>query len=83
MIMEHVQIQQFDVVTATFRPARTIDLREGARSWVGRRLAWQAVGVIEDGAYAEQQMMMPLQDHGPHLSWVPASDLVDIVPASH
>ena len=77
-------LERFDVVTATFQPQRTDDLKPHARAWVGVRMRWMAAWEIdaEDGGpYAGQMAMTP---HEPTpaglepLGWAPLCDLIDV-----
>lgn len=74
------QINSFDVITATFQPRRTDDLKPHVRDWIGVRLRWCAAWEIDKGSYAGQMAMMPhevplgLKPIG----WVPLCDLSDI-----
>ena len=77
-------MEQFDTMTAVFKPARTDDLKPEARAFVGQRIKWCAGWLIEDGAYAGQFAMIP---HGPNSftgwvpGWVPECDLAEIAGA--
>lgn len=74
------QINSFDLITATFQPDRTDDLKPHARNWIGVRLRWCAAWEIDKGLYAGQMAMM--LDETPlglkPIGWVPLCDLSDI-----
>lgn len=67
-----------DVVTATFSPRRTSDLRPGVSAHIGWRGQWRAEFWLDDGQYAEQFAMSPVGDDAPQLPWVPECDLSDV-----
>lgn len=67
-------VQRFDRILATFQPTRADDLHNGAREYVGWRGAWEAQWVIEDGPYAGQWAMLPV-DRSVSFGWVPLADL--------
>jgi hypothetical protein len=76
---------QYDIVDATFSPARTDDLKPGMERWVGRRSLWEALwvngeeeaypGQLAFGAAPELLRKGELVPPHPYL-WVPACDLV-------
>lgn len=73
---------RFDLVTATFSPKKTDDLKPGVADWIERWLVWQASWVIDDGPYEGQMAFLPHADpYSPreYLGWVPECDLKDIV----
>lgn len=75
-------MEQFDKVTASLRPKRIDDLRDGVDIWVGRTLTWQASYVIEDGQFQGEWAMSPVLDASaerPPFAWVPLSDLDDVM----
>jgi hypothetical protein len=77
---------QYDRVLATFQPVRTDDLQPGVAAWIGRRLPWCAVFVVESGPYEGQWAMGPLDgledgNRFPAAWWVPLCDLADVVGA--
>lgn len=67
--------KQFDVVYAEFRPTRENDLAPGAAEWIGRRMRWQAMYVIEYGPFMGDWLMMPTLPPFPPFAWAPSSDL--------
>ena len=69
-------MQQFDVVTATFKPKRSDDLREHARTMIGKTMQWMAGWEIEDGPYSAQYAMIPQRVSSELVGgWVPECDL--------
>lgn len=74
----------YSVVTATFNPLRTDDLREHAKAWVGVRTKWCAAWLIDakdSSQYVGQMAMIPheITSEGlPPLGWVPFCDLTDV-----
>ena len=71
-------VKRFDVITATFRPRRSDDLRYNSAEFVGREMQWQAAWLIEDGPYKNEWAMTPYKYTGnpqPHFAWVPSGDL--------
>jgi hypothetical protein len=68
-------MDQFDRVTATFRPARTDDLRPGVAACVGMTLEWEAVWPIEDGPHAGRWAMRPVAEGKWPFCWAPDCDL--------
>lgn len=77
-------LESFDVVTATFRPQRTDDLKPHTRNWVGVRMRWCAAWEIdaEDGGPYVGQMAMTPHDPTPAglepIGWVPLRDLANV-----
>lgn len=77
-------LERFEVVTATFRPQRTDDLKPHARAWIGVRMRWCAAWEIEaedGGPYVGQMAMIPqgpTPDGLDWLGWVPLCDLADV-----
>jgi hypothetical protein len=74
-------MEQFDIITATFQPVKTSDLKEGMQEWIGRKERWKAQWIVEDGSYAGDWAMIPIKDKEyrvhpefPYL-WVPLCDL--------
>lgn len=75
---------QFDEVDATFAPTRRDNLKPDVEDFIGRRLRWRAMWIIEDGPYEGQIAWMPVHAHefAPGVAWVPTEDLTDIGPDS-
>lgn len=74
--------QAFDVVRATFRPAKTDDLKPGVVEWFGWAGLWQCEGECPSGGpYAGQsRWSVDLREYGdssfrPPFSWTPFCDL--------
>lgn len=79
--MTNDDIEQFDKVTATFRPLRTDDLQPPeAAEWIGWRGEWLASWPVEDGPYKGQWAMAPMAPLGTYLpfAWTPFCDLADV-----
>jgi hypothetical protein len=74
-------MERYDVVTATFLPQRTDDLRPVAVAWIGVSADWMASWMIEEedgGAYVGQWAMTlygPTPAAPPWPGWVPLCDL--------
>jgi hypothetical protein len=78
---EPLELERFDIVTATFQPQRTDTLVDGAAEWIGRRLRWEAVWIIERASsYRGQWAMRPMVRETPPFGWAPFSDLADVEP---
>jgi hypothetical protein len=78
--------RQFDKVEATFRPRALDTLKPEAADWIGVRLEWQAVWVVDEedgGPYVGQMAWSPQWHHvdGGRFpaAWVPTEDLTEIV----
>ena len=72
-----VNMEQFEVIEAKFKPMRTDDLVPGAFEWVGRKTRWQAAWILEDGPYEGDWAMTPHGDDrlSAVFAWVPLRDL--------
>ena len=73
-----MHLQKHDLVIATFTPVVTTDIRPDARVAIGERGEFQALWIIEDGPYAGDWAMMPLDSKRFRCTWVPLCDLSDI-----
>lgn len=73
-------MEQFQTITAEYRPVRTEDLVPGAEEFIGQVAEWQAVWIIEDGPYAGQWAMAHRGDPGWPFAWVPLCDLRLVYP---
>lgn len=76
----------FERFIATFKPEHMDDLRLEARDWIGWRGVWEAVWLIDEGAFEGQYAcaVVPMQDKAPPADafvWVPSGDLVDLLAA--
>jgi len=74
-------IGAFAKVDATFKPRQRGDLKPDAVGYVGWRGTWEALWVVDGGAYAGQRAMGiydPIGQVGmsPPFVWVPLCDLV-------
>lgn len=76
---------QYDVITATFRPRYTDDLRFGAELSIGLTGEWQAVWIIEpgddeqhNGRYAGQWAMQYCGPDDWPFDWAPLCDLEEV-----
>jgi hypothetical protein len=69
-------MNQFDIITGTFRPKNLDTLKPSAVSFIGQTGHWHATGVIEDGQYAGQWMLEPYEwSVPPPFTWVPECDV--------
>lgn len=75
------QLQQFDVVSAVFKPQRTDDLKPEAMAMVGQRFTFIADFRIDEGFAYEGDWHMTLTREDSErtgIFWVPGCDLADI-----
>jgi hypothetical protein len=75
-------MNRYEKFVATFEPVRRDDLRDNAADWIGRRLTWQRMWLIEDGPYAGQWACSPYDGktfEPTPFSWVPECDLSNAV----
>lgn len=70
-------MKQFDRVRGTYDPLRTDDLAGYAVPEIGERWTWEALWIIEDGLYAGQWAMRPV-DAEPAFAWAPFCDLSNV-----
>lgn len=70
-------MDMLQVIEAKFMPRRTDDLIIGAEDWIGRKLEWQAIFIIESGTYENEWAMSPYGKHrfNTPFTWVPLGDL--------
>lgn len=73
-------LKQLDSFTAVYQPIRTDDLKPEAVPFIGDRLEWQAVWIIDRGEEYAGQWACAVRSPGPKFVWVPECDLVDIEP---
>lgn len=71
-----MNVQQFQKITATFKPIHIDTLRDECKQYIGQRLAFYAGWIIEEGRYAGQMAYIPL--HSDLFYWLPEEDLEDI-----
>lgn len=74
-------MEQFDKVSAVFEPKIRATLKPKCKSWIGKRMNWQAAWIVETGAYKGQWAMSHLpnvEDKEHFFGWVPEEDLVEI-----
>lgn len=76
--MKADEVMQFDQVLARFEPRRTDDLVPGAGELIGHQTYWQAVWEIEEGPYAGEWAMRPMDRRQYPFAWVPLGDLGDL-----
>lgn len=72
-------LEQFDRICAVFAPKRTDDLKPGVAAHIGRETEWEALWIIEEGAYAGQWAMAPRHGEGWPMAWAPLGDLTPVV----
>ena len=71
----------FDVITAEYRPKRTDNLIPGATDWIGRVSDWEALWIIDHGAFYGDWAMRPMVPNTiplselPPFAWAPLCDL--------
>lgn len=65
-------MKQGDKVDAYFSPHDYTSLREEAKEYLGKRMEFQALFIIDGGLYAGQWAMRPVKEI---MGWVPFSDL--------
>lgn len=80
MTATKLEIERLRWYWATFNPKRTDDLQNDGAAFIGRRMKWQAVWIIEADIdpYAGQWAMSPHPDAGAAFVWAPECDLDDI-----
>lgn len=75
------ELQQLDVVVATFQPKRLDTLKDHLRPHIGYRGKWEVYWIIEEGVYEGQAALWPWEGsafEAPFHAWVPEEDLVDV-----
>lgn len=78
--MSMKDVQQYDIVEATFTPKVLETLKPIALPFVGEQLRLQAAWVVTDedgGPYVGQMVFLPEPPHQ-RIGWIPAEDLQDI-----
>lgn len=66
-------MKQFDKIKGYFEPKRLDTLKESAKVYIGEKLIFEALWIIEDGIYKGQWAMLPLC--GARMGWVPEEDI--------